>query len=210
MNLLYLHQSIEPVYPYDATIVDKEVDISQKNPLLLSTEIGQAPVLPITLTFAAINPNSDRADAAIKYIESYLLHLDKETLAMLQPSSSKPIEDPLYEEEIKARDDALAQRLSYLETTTGTERLNLELIYEYYSQEYDKDRIRLRYLVGESALSLYQSMLAQSYVRSFGDFRVFLEQPQMNDLIDRYIRNVIGLDQFIEEAQGRLRLMQHE
>lgn len=210
LNLRYLHQSIEPVYPYDATIVDKEVDISQMTPLLLSTEIGQAPVLPITLTFAAINPNSDRADAAIKYIESYLLHLDKETLAMLQPSSSKPIEDPLYEEEIKARDDALAQRLSYLETTTGAERLNLELLYEYYSQEYDKDRIRLRYLVGESALSLYQSMLAQSYVRSFGDFRVFLEQPQMNDLIDRYIRNVIGLDQFIEEAQGRLRLMQNE
>lgn len=70
-------------------------------PLALALQEGEAPILPVSLTVAFVNPWSEHQPEAMIFLESLLNHLDTESAYGLNPNLTEPVRFPDYEEQRK-------------------------------------------------------------------------------------------------------------
>lgn len=187
----------------NSAVMDKEL------PLRLSVSEDEKPVMAVGLTMMAVNAKSKNADAAISYIEEYVKHINPYLQTMMNPSLNEDILNPYYEEELKAIEEAHAYYEEALKTAEGAEKTELEQNYERVKRS---DAARLeeaKYAVRASTIAFYREMMENSYVRKY-DQRFTFNDEEMNDLLNRLIQGQTPLDQFVKEADGKLRLMRLE
>ena len=210
INLRILNESLNSAYTNQVTIQNKTIDLGTPYPLLISSTLGKEPVFPIVVTVMGINPFSPRVAEAIKYLELYTTYIDDETKTLMNPALLAPIANPNYQDEASKMDENLALRKSAIETATGVERTNLEKIYNQTKDVYEKKKAKIRYIIERPSIELYHSLMLYCHVEQYSDLSVFLSQPVIENLINRYAEGQISTEHFVMEIEKKLKLMRYE
>lgn len=177
-------------------------------PLKLTPDVEIA--LPLNVQIMFVNPNSANQEAAIRYLEAYVQAADAETLANLSPNHNDPIESPYYEQSLMYQQRYLKQlEASINKATDETEKADLQEQYDAqvkYMAEFEKTG---RYSATAESIAEYRAVMVHASLATPS----ILYKGDSDDfwtLRERYVDGQIGLEQFISEGEGKLRLMQLE
>ncbi|NLD52230.1 MAG: extracellular solute-binding protein [Clostridiales bacterium] len=185
-------------------------DIGYPKPLLLTINEGDEPALGISLQVMAVNPKSRNLESAIAYVENYVKSMDPAKAAMLNPSLNEDILNPHYDEQVKWMEESKSSMEKALKDAQGAERTEMQAQYDSFMKEYDSRKEQMRYSVKEEAIAVYRKLMEYSFVNEFGSMMVIFSSPDMQQLFKRYAAGQIQLDQMLNEADGKLRLMRLE
>ncbi len=177
-------------------------------PLLLKPSETLPAILPLQLSYLGIYAASDAPDRALRYLEAAIPALDYETRVKLYPDFNEPLQLPGMEGILARFDSQIAALEQQIKSAQGAEKTELERQLE------DKRLARaqqasMRWHLSPDIIASYRDMMAQALILT-RESHTIIEQPDFRQLIDRLHEGQIDLDAFIEEAQGKLRLMQLE
>ncbi len=185
-------------------------EIGQPKPLLLTINEGDEPAFGVNLQLMAVNPKSKNLESAIAYVEAYVRNMNPAKVAMLNPSMNEDIPNPNYDEQVKWLEEGKANMEKALQTAQGAELTEMQANYDRFLKEYENEKERLRFSVKKEAVEVYRKMMEYSVVNEFGSMMVIFTSPDMQQLFQRYAAGQIQLDQLLNEADGKLRLMRLE
>ena len=185
-------------------------EVGTEQPFQLTLEEGEKPVTGITLTLMAINPKSKNLDSAIRYVEQYVSGLQPVKAAMLNPELNDPIPNPYFERNIKWMEERKANMERELAKLEGAEKTEMQANYEREMAENEKNMERMRWQVVPEAIAYYRQMMDNAYVRTFNAMSTIWQSPDIRTLFERYTQGQLPLEQFLQEADGKLRLMRLE
>lgn len=177
-------------------------------PLMLAAQEGTRPVLPISVQYLAVYAATPDSGAALAYLEAYLRNLSHESLVMLYPD----FDEPLVLEGMKAvlaryegEIATLEKRLAEAEGANKTE-LEGELLRRRQAMQ---EQAAMRYHLSPEAIAMHRALMENARVvdRSLS---MGWTQPDIRQLLKRLSEGQIGIDRFISEAEGRMRLMRLE
>lgn len=176
-------------------------------PLSMSEETD--PAIPMRLEVMFINPRSQHKETAIRYMEAYVAAMDESIKIKLCPDHNDPVENPYYERNLEDMQEALDSMNKQLEEATEEnvkETLREQITYqEEYMARY---RENSRYNVTEESIAAYRALDKYFFVPTVQSN--FYQYTEVRTLRDQYQEGLINLDQFIQQADAKLRLMQLE
>lgn len=151
---------------------------------------------------------SKQPEAAQRFLAAYLNNMRPEDRALVNKDWTEPIEDPNYEVNYQRTKDTLAnyQRL-YEEALEGAEKRQLQKDVEYMTDELAHYEERYRYRVSEQALKEHRALMETLYVND--SLSLVAEEALSKDgyLFHMYTQGAIPLEQFIQQANDKIRLM---
>lgn len=167
------------------------------------------PVIRVNTTVMLINSKSKNLDAALRYAENYIKNLEPMNRIMLYPGDNEPVIDPEFER-IHAR--MLQQKEitnEALKKAEGAEKTELETrlaMMEENIVSYEKFG---KYLASENAITAYRKLMEHHYVVTVRN-SLLTSQEELIELRYRYFAGQLTLDQFIQESDAKLKLIQLE
>lgn len=187
-----------------------EVKVGQQIPLQLAAREGEAPVpVEIELMLMFVNPKSKNLDAAIAYVEEYVRNLRADKLAMMNPDINGDILNPNFERELKELDESVFYYEEALKKAEGAEKTELERNYEEQKKYIENRREEAKYIARKETVAAYRELMENSYIKTYSQSMAF-NNEDMYTLLNRLIQGQTPLEQFVMEADGKLRLMRLE
>lgn len=175
-------------------------------PLVLKAEADKPAVVPVMLRVAAVNPRSANIDIAVRYLENYIASLPQGVKAAMCPDMNDPIENEHFAENMEDIQRSIDEFEQAAQKAEGAEKTQLghdiELM-QQYREELQKSRFR----VNAESIQHYRDMMKNAYVAT--DMMNILPR-EVGMLLQRYMEKQITLDQFIHEADAKIRLMRLE
>lgn len=184
-------------------------DIGIEMPLILASSQEQEPIVPLNLSVMAVNPKSKNLEAAIAYVEQYTKSLDLSKKAMMNPHMNDDIPNPNYEQEIKWVDEGLVSMEEALKTAEGAQKTELESAYEQFKATAEKRKEEAKYSVRKETIAFYRELIEHRNILTYESQMPFRNED-MGALVRRLVDGQMPLDQFLMEADGKLRLMRLE
>lgn len=185
----------------------EDYDWSTILPLSMSEDTD--PAIPMRLEVMFINPRSQHKETAIRYLEAYVAAMEESTKARLCPDRNDPIENPYYENNLASRQEYLEELNKQLETATEEdvkETLRQRIAdYEESIAEYKETG---RYSATAESIAAYRALDKYFFVPTVKSN--FYQYDEVRSLVNQYREGLINLDQFIQQADAKLRLMQLE
>lgn len=178
-------------------------------PLQLAMRAGDPVVNHRDLYVLVVDPRSEQRDAAIRFLETYVDRLTPETVVTLNPSVREEVIDPASESwwpNLIARRDMMQQVVDEAQGAEKTEaQANLDS-FLLEMQQWENQR----YLVSEQGIARYRALYENGYIRSYGSDYMGLPMRELMRLQLRYAWRQTTLDEFLAEAEQRMRLMRLE
>ncbi len=176
----------------------------------LAADANLAPAIPASFTMLAVNSQTTSPAAAIRYLEAAIKTASPHTLAILKPDTHGPIPNPDYLHDLAEEQ----QRLFLYEETARTARDKRTR--ESYEAEAQASRLRLQN--AETTIRYLEDAQTVAAVREIAQYllpqtglmhsqRLALYSP---DLVGQYAKGALSLEQFIQQADGKLRLIEME
>lgn len=179
-------------------------------PLLLTADEGVPFNAALWVRMAAVSAKSQHPEAATRYLELYVANLRQEMKAALMPGMDSAIPNPDYERQM----ENLQRHLKALEAAAakaeGAEKTELEGSLEKYRKSLVGEEDRRKFIATEEAVKLYRQILEHRYVTRHDSMRMLLNNEDIRNVLQRYQQKQLTLDQFLQEADGKLRLMRLE
>lgn len=189
---------------------DIQHDTGYPRPFQLAIEEGKPYRMPLMLTLMGVNPRGQDPESAIQYLEAYIQNLDPATLMMMNPSLNDPLPNPdeeHYNRGMQEYEESLREQIDKAE---GAEKTELEAVLERAVKDHQRHREDNRWLVRPEAIQLFREMMENGFVRGWDDLNRVISNPDMSTLLMRFIGGQMPLEQFLDEAEGKLRLMRLE
>ncbi len=185
-------------------------ELGHEYALPLSYKEGEPAVTPLRLTLMAINPRSKNLDAAKKYAETLVQNLPDTTLAMINPSMNAELVNPYYQRDLKTWQEALQRMAKSVETAEGAEKTELQRQYDESLESFETYKDDLRVRVSAQAIQYYRDRVENSYIKTWGGMDTLFNDEAIAKLLNRLLQGQMPLEQFLKEAEGKMRLMQLE
>lgn len=187
-----------------------EVEVGNTLPLLLPIKEGMEAHLPLQVVYMAVNPKSQHLDLALRYVENYVNSLEPTASIMLSPDKNEGIESPW----LAQREENMAKYVAQLEEeitkAEGAQKTQLEHELQSTLESQALDRENTRWDISPTAIALYRSLMEEAYVSAYGDLNMIFMSGDFQKLTMRYVQGQMPLAQFLQEAEGKLRLMRLE
>jgi len=206
-NPFFEHLLFNGVPPFEPRQMHQVAGHENNMPLLLSAGAGLSPALRARVTVLVINPFSPHQQEAAQVIAAVARSLGWEASMKLMPDFAPDgLEDPAYEENL-----AMAHRqVKDLEARVAAGE-NVAIFSQLIEQEQqriaDADSA-MRYLITGAERQAIRNMMATLYVP--GSYQHAVLSAGLTDLFYIYRDGSYTLDQFIKEADNRLRLLEQE
>lgn len=176
--------------------------------LALAPDERTPPGFPLQVGWLAVYGKPGREQDAIRYIEGYITALSKETRIMLYPDENTPLQPQGIEDAIQRLTAEVAGLEKQLETAQGEARATLT------SQLADKrdilsSQIEQRYYVSPEVIAQYRDVMQHALIEN-RDMHLILTGSEFTSLMARWQQGQMPLDQYLREAEGKLRLMRLE
>lgn len=200
--------ALRPLESYEQDGIIQE-GIYESMPSLLF-EKGQAAFIPGSMLVVFVNRFSRKKDMAVVYLEhAAKTKSDIKLYYALQPERNMPIENPEYARELEELKEQLALYQKGLENASAAEKGNIEIKLREMEKRIENHHFH-RWLISEKAISTYRSFA--SSVRFYDDNPYVLERgsrmlAQLEDVFERYADGNMSLDAFLQEIEGKMRLM---
>lgn len=177
-------------------------------PLLLPAQADGQPVMPVIVGYLAVAANAHNPEAALQYLAAYQQLLSHETRLLLYPDFNDPLAREGAAQMKEAQDARIGELEKQLQQASGADKTELEA----QLAQVRKDRElqdRLDYQISPEVIAAHKARMQHARLVTRQLYMGWL-QPDISALLQRLYDKQIGLDQFIQEAQSKLRLMQLE
>lgn len=187
-----------------------EHEVGMSRPFQLSIAEGTPPRLPLTLTLAGVNARSKNLESAVKYLENHIQAIDPKMQAMLTPSLNDPIPNPNADRYNKWMDENEQSLKEEVEKAEGAQKTELQEQLARTLKENEETREENRWSVRREAIDMYRGLMENGFVSGWSDLNMIVSNADMQKLMTRFAQGQLPLDQFLQEAEGKLRLMRLE
>ncbi len=180
----------------------------------IALKAGQEPMTFVNLSVIFVNPYSKHLNEAMEYVSCAVQSiLGNTTEYVLCADMEEPLLNPNFDDIVRNYTETISSYEKLIENAQDDEERSM------YQESYDylknalENMDRFRYLVTEDQLQIYrEDLMPLVHVAQ----RTFLNSSEndtvseLNSLIARLESGQMTLDQFIHDADGKLRMMQLE
>jgi len=168
------------------------------------------PVIPVNTVVYVINPKSEHIDLAVEYICDQMETMENQMQYVMFSDKTEPLRNDdydywvaRYEKDIKDLEDQLAKAETEEEKTQIQEEID-------WNREYlEGDMKSIEYTISEESLEYFrENILPYLYVERYTVLRD--SDAGFSTLIDRLEQGQIDVEQFIREADNKLRMVRME
>lgn len=177
-------------------------------PFLPAPEPGMAGALPLSVSAVFINPFSGHQPEAIALLEALVGHIPPDARLMLYHQDSTPVENPLYRQTLEDQQARVDQILFEAQQAAGDRRQELEESARRVAGHLEEMRHSARWLISAEQMAAWQAFSTHAFVVTRDGERQGAQAAM--DVLVRYTDGQMNLEQFIQEAEGRLRLVREE
>lgn len=184
---------------------------SYTTPLVLPLEDGGAAYVPAYISCAFVNPNTGNSDLAVEYLRCALEAMDAVQGIMMNPDRNDPVPNEYYEETVSQYEELLAEANKKLETAAPEDAKDIQASVDEYQQFLDRKE-DYYWQASADSIAAYRKLAAQAYavtpnILTYGNDEA---SSEIASLLSRYEQQQITLDQFVTQADQKIRMIQLE
>ena len=182
--------------------------LEYSRPLMLPLEEGESFHIPVYVQVLFINPNTKNPDMALKYIENALESMDPAQHIMMFPDDNEPVPQRNFDKTLERWNEELEKLKKQLETAKPEEKKDIETMMKSY-EEIIANKDLYAWQVAAENIAQYREVAPQCYVAvpNVLDYRTKEGTSEVMTLVDRYRQKQMSLDQFIAEADKKIRMI---
>ncbi len=180
-------------------------------PLLLPMEEGGKVGIPAYVQVLFINPNTKDPEMAFNYLLATLEKMQDDQRVMMFPDENKGVPNPDYEKNLAQWQEELDKQKKLLETAKPEEVKDIQTIIDSY-EEILKNKEQYYWNIDPESIAKYREIAQYCYTAAANplSYRTKDGTSEINTLIERYRDKQISMDQFISEADKKLRMIRLE
>lgn len=166
----------------------------------------------VTLTVMFINPRCKNMDYAVQLLQCELEAMDTQSRYTMDATASEAVEDPNFEENVANWKKTLETVKQEREKADEADKRDYDDSIAYLQEMIDHQE-QYRYIISEDMLKYYhEQVMPYLYVQqpTFLDASSDSQSTELQTLMSRYTDGQISLEQFIRDADKKLRMMQME
>ena len=179
-----------------------------EGPLVLPALAGEQPVLPAEVKYLAVYARTPHQQAALKYLEGWVAQLSHENRVMLYPDFDEPLELEGMRDVLARYTGEIAALEQQVAAATGAQKTQLETQLAGKRQQRATQEA-MRYHISPQVIAQYRGLMQQA-VLADRTLHIGWNQLDIRALLRRLQDGQIDLEQFMMEAEGKLRLMRME
>jgi len=187
-------------------------DEDYSTPLVLPIEEGDAAYIPVYVQCAFINPNSEHADMAATYLLNAVEHMEQLQHIMMFPDDNDPVPYDYYEDLVEDYETMLADAKVSLETAAPEDVKDIQSSIDIY-EDFLAHKEDYYWMASAESIAAYRTFAPLCYTASPNILSYSGNDEgasEINTLIDRYLDGQLTLDQFITQADQKIRMIQLE
>ena len=181
-------------------------------PLVLSLEEGEEPILPVRLIVAFVNPYSAHAEAAAEYLALAMKNIRTNTRYALFADQKEPVRDPYYEENQKNLRQWLEEAKAQLEKDEENRTLWEENIRMY--EENIADNEKNSWMLSPDAIASYEERAPRLKVLTY-DFASALTSSENGggdyySMVWGYAQQQVSAQELLSGIDKKVQMMRLE
>ena len=182
--------------------------LEYSKPLMLPLEAGDTAHVPVYVQVLFINPNTKNPEMALKYLENALAHLDPAQNIMMFPDKNEPVPQPNFEQIVKQWQDELDKTKKRLENAKPEDKKDIETTIKSY-EDLLLNKDLYYWQVAAENIAQYREVAPLCYVAvpNVLDYRTKEGTSEIMTLVERYRKRQMSLDQFVTEAEKKIRMI---
>ncbi len=186
----------------------QSLNADYSRPLPIPLEEGMPVHIPAYIQVMFINPNSKNMDMALRYLETSLEFMERSRHIMLFPDDNEPVARSDYDTWIAQVEKELENAKKQLETAKPEQKKDKEAIVKSY-EDLLTNKDKYYWQVSKENIAVYRDMATLCYAAAPNllDYRPKEGESEIRALITRYQQKQISLDQFIAEADKKIRMI---
>lgn len=180
-------------------------------PLILSLEDGGAQHIPVYVSVVFINPNTKNPDMAVKYLENMLDHMDKAQHIMMFPDDNNPIPVQNYDKMVADWQTNLDKQKEVIKTAKPEDVKDIQATIDNL-QDLLTNKDKYRWQVSQDGINQYRAIapLCFTATPNLINLNANNGDSDISTLITRYLQKQVSLDQFLNDADQKIRMIQME
>ena len=192
-------------------MTNTEYDYQRYLPMSLTD--GTEQVIACDLNVMFINPRTKNMDEAVKLLECKLEAMTEEQKHCIYENETEPVLNPNYANMVKQEQEVVENLKAMLEKADESEKKDLEESLKW-EENYLATRLpRYEYSVSAEQIAYFQENIVPKLTVRKTTFLSGTKDnsaTELNDLMDRFREGQISMDQFIREADNKMRMMRLE
>ena len=181
-------------------------------PMTLTADTGE--VFTTSMTVLFINPNSTHFEAAVNLLSCTLEALDDTTKYTLFTDMTEPVRNSSYDRMLSSEQEYLDSLKKQLETADEADKQYIEESIKSEEEYIEKTLPQYEFDISAEAIQYYQENVVPKIGIRKPSFLTSNSSSDSNseltNLVSRYRGGQITLDQFIREADNKMRMMRME
>lgn len=177
-------------------------------PFIPDTAPDLAAALPLHVSVVFINPFSKHPNEAVRFLEALVDLVDENSKLMLYDKDAAAVENPQYRQTLEDHLMRVEEIKQEAAAARGAEKAELEASALRVASYYDELAETARWLISPDQMAAWLEFSRHAFVQQLtperqGALAAF-------EILSRLADGQMGLEEFIKEAQGRLRLVREE
>ena len=188
---------------YDSTYYEEYA-----KPLVVPMEEGGKAGIPVYMRAIFINPNTKNKEMALKYLEICLDKLEDTQRVMMFPDENEGVPNADYERMLKIWQEELDKQKERLKKAKPELVKEIESTIKFY-EEALANKERYYWNINPKDIKRYRQMAEYCFpaVTNLLDYRTKEGTSEIRTLMDRYRQKQMSMDQFIAEADKKIRMI---
>jgi hypothetical protein len=177
-------------------------------PLPIPLEEGMPVHIPAYITVMFINPNSKNSDLALRYLEANLEFMERYRHIMLFPDDNEPVPRSDFDTWVAQMEKELDNAKKQLESAKPEQKKDMETAVKGY-EDLLANKDKYYWQVSKESIDVYRDLVSLCYAATPNllDYRPKEGESEIRALIARYQQKQVSLDQFITEADKKIRMI---
>lgn len=183
-------------------------DDGYSKPLPLVLEEGVPVQIPTHITAMFINPKTKNFDMALRYLETNLECMERFRHIMLFPDDNEPVPMPNFDTWIAQIQKELDNAKKQLESAKPEQKKDMEAAVKSY-EDLLANKDKYYWQISKEKIASYRDLASMCYAAAPNllDYRPKEGESEIRALITRYQQKQVSLDQFIAEADKKIRMI---
>ncbi len=181
---------------------------SNAEPLILPMEEGGPKHIPVFIQVLFINPLTRNMDLALKYLENTLENMNPDQHVMMSPNDNEPVPLPGNEQLVAGWQEELDKQQKLLKKAKPEDKKDIETNIQWYEDMLAK-KDHFLWSVSAETIARYRELAPLCFTATANllNYKAQDGTSEINTLIERYRQKKMSLDQFITEADNKIRMI---
>lgn len=163
------------------------------------------------VTVYYVNPRTTDKDQIETLLNYVLDNISPQDAVEMVAGATEPVEDPYYQEYAERWNRIIEEARKAYEAADESEKADYKMMLDDYTATFEMEKENSRYIVTPEYIQRYQDIILPAlYVRKPSILDTRDDIAGLETLMARFLDGQINLEQFIREADNKLRMVQLE